>query len=175
MVINMKNETYNFLTDIINNGGYMMCAQQAHETWMATKKAQGWDYGSSRDNEKKLNPLMRPFSELPADIQGQNSLTPYAVVNFFRIKAADTELSGLELMLDQAEIDPRLMDQLGEYVHSHFVAAQLAKGESVKTRKDMIVYENLDDETKSWDTKSALVVIKYLKEEVKNGKKQKNA
>ena len=85
----MTSETYKFLSDLINNGRYVDWADEAHEAWRQTKASQGWSYGPERDNDKKTNPLMKPFTELPADAQGQNSLTPYAVVNFFRLYAAD--------------------------------------------------------------------------------------
>ena len=42
----------------------------------------------------------------------------------------------------------------------------MAKGETINTRDDMVVYEALDEDTKSWDTQSALEVIKFLRQEI---------
>lgn len=164
--IKMPGEAHQFLSGIVNNGGYVDYARQAHEAWRATKESQGWAYGPKRDDEEKTNPLMVPFDELPDDIKGQNGLTPYAVVNFLRINLNGRSLQDLdEALATIAEGEsPTLTEQMGEYVHSHFVAAQLAKGESTATRKDMVAYEELDEETKSWDIQSALAVIEYLRE-----------
>ena len=164
----MKNNTYQFLTEIINEGRYTAWADEAHEAWLRTKESQGWTYGPARDSVQKTNPNMVPFAELPAAARGQNSLTPYVVVNFFRVYAADTSLAEFDAMLAALVDDsnPTLLDRLGEYIHSHFLAAQLAKGETVNTRNDMVVYEALDEDTKSWDTQSALEVIKFLRQEI---------
>jgi hypothetical protein len=164
----LNGEVYKFLTDLINNGRYMDWADEAHETWRRTKQSQGWRYGPDTDRTKKTNPNMVPFAELPATARGQNSLTPYAVVNFFRIYAAGKSLAELdEIFATVVEArNSALLERLGEYVHSHFLAAQLAKGETINTRSDMIVYEALDEDTKSWDTQSALEVIKFLRQEI---------
>lgn len=164
----MNGETSEFLSDLINNGRYEEWADEAHETWRSTKASQGWSYGPKRDSASKTNPNMVPFAELPAVAKGQNSLTPYAVVNFFRIFAASKSLSELdEILADIIEgRNSALLDRLGEYIHSHFLAAQLAKGETINTRNDMVVYEALDEDTKSWDTQSALEVIRFLRQEI---------
>lgn len=164
----MSAEAFKFLSDFINQGRYVNCAVQNHEIWLETKKEQGWTYGLVRDNSKKTNPLMRPFTDLPADIKGQNCLTPYAVVNFFRVHAGEKSLAELDALL--AEIldqEPHaLVDQLAEYVHSHFISGQLTQGEMVNTRNDLIIYEDLDDDTKSWDIHLALEAVKFLRREL---------
>ena len=164
----MKNEAYRFLTRLVNSGHYMTWAGESHETWRQTKIHQGWRYGPTRDNDEKTNPKMKPFADLPPEARGQSSLTPYAVVNFFRVHAAAKSLAELDALL-AAVVEgraPTLVDQLGEYVHSHFLAAQLAQGDTTDTRNDMVVYEALDEDTKSWDTQSALEVIKFLRQEI---------
>jgi len=165
-------ETDKFLTDIVNEGTYTNCAKQAHETWKTTKESQGWVYGEKRDNEAKTNPLMVEYDELSVNIQGQNSLTPYAVVNYLRINEGEKTLAELEMILEGIidRSDEKGIDQMSEYVHSHFIAAELAKGQTTKTRNDMIVYEGLDADTKSWDTESAIGVVKYLKEQISTTK-----
>lgn len=164
----MNKKAGNFLSDMINRGGYLECARQTHQTWLDTKTAQGWRYGPTRDEVNKTNPLMVSFADLPPAVRGQNSLTPYAVVNFFRITAAENSLPELAARLEQllSGQNPGLLEQLGEYVHSHFVAAQLAKGDTGDSRNDMLVYEALTDEVKSWDTQLALGVVKFLRQQI---------
>lgn len=164
----MKHEAYQFLTKIVNSGHYIAWADEVHETWRQTKIRQGWSYGLTRDNDKKTNPNMKPFADLPPIERGQSSLTPYAVTNFFRLHAAAKSLAELDALL-AAVVEgkaPTLLDQLGEYVHSHFLAAQLAKGDTINSRTDMVVYEALDEDTKSWDTQTALEVIKFIRQEI---------
>lgn len=164
----MSHETYQFLTKFINSGHYMTWAEEAHETWRQTKIRQGWSYSPTRDNDKKTNPNMKPFADLPPEARGQNSLTPYAVANFFRVHAATRGLAELDALLAGVVEGkaPNLLEQLGEYIHSHFLAAQLAKGDTIDTRTDMVVYEALDEDTKSWDTQSALEVIKFIRQDI---------
>ena len=40
-------------------------AENAHEIWAEGRKAEGWTYGPERNDEKKHNPCMVPYSELP--------------------------------------------------------------------------------------------------------------
>jgi hypothetical protein len=162
-------DAYKFLTELVNQSRYEDCAKQAHETWRATKEEQGWGYGTERDNDLKTNPLMVPFEDLPDTVKGQNNLTPYAVFNFFRNKTRGENLDHLDSMLEQVleKTDQVLADELGEYVHSHFLAAQLPKGDTIRTRTDLVVYENLDQDTKSWDLNSSLEVVNYLRKEIK--------
>jgi hypothetical protein len=164
----LNDEAYQFLNNFINEGLYMAWAQETHETWRKTKDSQGWTYGPVRDNTKKTNPLMVAFIDLPADVRGQNCLTPYAVTNFFRGCVGHKSLAELDQMLLEI-IDgkqPSLVEQLGEYVHSHFLAAQLAKGETVETRNDMLIYQDLTEEMKSWDVQLILETIKQLRDEI---------
>lgn len=39
-------------------------AENNHEIWAADRKKEGWSYGSKRDDDKKENPDMRPYSDL---------------------------------------------------------------------------------------------------------------
>lgn len=40
-------------------------AENAHEIWAVERLAQGWSYGPQRDDNKKENPCMVPYSQLP--------------------------------------------------------------------------------------------------------------
>ena len=42
-------------------------AENAHDVWAAERKAQGWSYGPERNDERKENPCMVPYSQLPED------------------------------------------------------------------------------------------------------------
>ena len=167
----MSEEAYKYLTEIINQGEYVDWAKYAHESWLELKTSQGWRYGPERDAENKKNPLLVPFEELPESIRGANSVTPYAVVNFFRKNAEDKTLAELRQIF-QDILDgnsPELLEELGEYVHSHFIISLLSKGETTTTRKDMVVYEDLDDETKTWDTYTSQEYIKRLIADIDEG------
>jgi hypothetical protein len=39
--------------------------EELHDSWIETKKSQGWRYGRERSEEDKLHPCMVPYRELP--------------------------------------------------------------------------------------------------------------
>lgn len=39
--------------------------EQLHESWLETKRADGWIYGLTRDNRSKVHPCMVPYDQLP--------------------------------------------------------------------------------------------------------------
>lgn len=41
-----------------------LLARNAHEVWAAERMRQGWRYGESRDDARKLHPCLRPYEEL---------------------------------------------------------------------------------------------------------------
>ncbi len=40
-------------------------AKNVHDVWSAGRIAQGWTWGPKRDDEKKENPCLVPYDELP--------------------------------------------------------------------------------------------------------------
>lgn len=46
--------------------------QASHESWMAQKLADGWEYGPTKDPEAKLHPCIVPFNELPVEQQAKD-------------------------------------------------------------------------------------------------------
>jgi hypothetical protein len=160
----MSANAYQFLTDFINHSEYETVAEDAHNAWLEIKTSQGWTYGRRLNPKKKRHPLMKAFNQLPPQARSTNNLTPYAVVNFFRTNYGDYSIPEFTQLLRQLieGQQPETVQRLAEYVHSHFITTLFAQRETAKTRKDMIVYEDLDSDTKSWDTNIALEVIRQL-------------
>ena len=48
--------------------------QASHESWMAQKLAEGWEYGPVKDPESKQHPCIVPFDELPREQQVKDYL-----------------------------------------------------------------------------------------------------
>ena len=42
-------------------------AQNAHDIWGQQRIREGWRYGPDRDDEKRTNPLLVPYAELPEE------------------------------------------------------------------------------------------------------------
>lgn len=40
-------------------------AANVHEVWSAGRIAEGWQYGITRDDDRKLHPCLVPYDELP--------------------------------------------------------------------------------------------------------------
>ena len=49
-------------------------AQAIHESWMAQKLADGWEYGPTKDPEAKRHPCIVPFDALPKEQQAKDYL-----------------------------------------------------------------------------------------------------
>ena len=49
-------------------------AQASHESWMAQKLAEGWEYGPTKDPEAKRHPCIVPFDALPVEQQAKDYL-----------------------------------------------------------------------------------------------------
>jgi hypothetical protein len=47
-------------------------ARMEHDRWLAERGRAGWSYGPTRDPQKKTNPLLVPWDQLPAVVQEQN-------------------------------------------------------------------------------------------------------
>ncbi len=169
----MANEVYTFLSEFINQGNYMQIARESHEIWRETKQDQGWRYGRRKDEQQKRHPKMVPFEDLSARERISNGLSPYAVVNFLRTNFGDLSLKELKgILLDLLDGEPpEIFDALGEYVHSHFIANLIARSETVETRQDMVVYEDLSAEVQSWDLVIAEKVIEFLLDEIETALK----
>jgi len=46
--------------------------QASHESWMAQKLADGWEYGPTKDPEAKQHPCIVPFDALPKEQQAKD-------------------------------------------------------------------------------------------------------
>jgi len=42
-----------------------LLAENAHEVWARQRMAQGWQYGSARNDELKTHPCLIPYADLP--------------------------------------------------------------------------------------------------------------
>lgn len=60
-------------------------AELEHGRWTVERLASGWRYGSTRSDDNKLSPYLKPWSELPHDIQQRDA---QAVSHFPQILAA---------------------------------------------------------------------------------------
>lgn len=73
-------------------------AENAHDVWAAERIAQGWSYGPQRDDEKKHNPCMVPYSQLPESEKtfdrdmAINTLKLVKKLGYDLVKREETEL-----------------------------------------------------------------------------------
>ena len=50
-------------------------AEACHAGWYRVRREDGWDYGSPRDDGRKLHPMMRPYGELSEDDKEKSRIT----------------------------------------------------------------------------------------------------
>lgn len=48
--------------------------EQSHESWMAQKLAEGWQYGEEKNADAKTHPCLLPYAELPQEQQSKDYL-----------------------------------------------------------------------------------------------------
>ena len=64
--------------------------EASHESWMAQKLAEGWEYGLVKDPVLKIHPCIKPFADLPKEQQIKDHLFR-AVVHAMRPPKAQTQ------------------------------------------------------------------------------------
>ena len=52
-------------------------AKDVHESWAAQRIADGWTYGTQRDDKKKKHPCLVPYEELPEEEKTYDRLTSF--------------------------------------------------------------------------------------------------
>jgi hypothetical protein len=62
--------------------GEVTTPEQAHESWLVFKRADGWGFGPVKDPETKSHPCMVPYAELPQEQRVKDALF-FAVVRAF--------------------------------------------------------------------------------------------
>lgn len=72
--LQMENEEYQTLC--------LQLAKVRHEGWMREKADAGWRYGQILSISEKTHPLMRPWSELPAQYKDVDTNAPESFLNF---------------------------------------------------------------------------------------------
>ena len=157
-----------FLNKLINDEEYIAYAQAAHQAWKEAKERDGWQFGPQRDKEKKTNPLLVSYDDLPEKHKHLNKLSPYSVINFLRTEVVEEDTGikefkdYLDEMLEGTQADQ--MEALAEYIHSHFVSGLIAQGEDTDSRTDMRTFDELDKATKNWNTDISISILKHLKD-----------
>ena len=72
-------------------------AENAHDVWAVERQAQGWSYGPQRDDVKKHNPCMVPYSQLPENEKtfdremAMNTLKLVKKLGYDLVKREETE------------------------------------------------------------------------------------
>ena len=73
-------------------------AENAHEVWAVNRLAEGWSFGPERDDNKKENPCIVPYSQLPESEKdydrnmAMNTIKLLKKLGYDLIKREDTEL-----------------------------------------------------------------------------------
>lgn len=73
-------------------------AENAHDIWALARKKEGWTYGEKRDDDKKQNPCMVPYCDLPESEKDYDREMAMQTIKLIKklgydlIKREDTEL-----------------------------------------------------------------------------------
>lgn len=71
-------------------------AENVHEVWAQGRIAQGWHYGSERNDKEKTTPCLVPYSELPESEKDYDRNTAFETIKLivalgYEIKKKDTK------------------------------------------------------------------------------------
>ncbi|MDR1780781.1 MAG: Ryanodine receptor Ryr [Tannerella sp.] len=59
-----------------------LMAENVHDTWARQRIADGWRYGTKRDDEQKLHPCLVPYDALPDSEREYDRQTALETVRF---------------------------------------------------------------------------------------------
>ncbi len=82
--------------------------EQAHESWLARKTAEGWVYGEVKDLESKQHPCCLPYEQLPAEQKAKDYIFRGAVHSVFVVlndgvsEAVGEAIAGMKIQMEQA-------------------------------------------------------------------------
>lgn len=69
-------------------------AKNIHEVWAKSRMDQGWTYGPTRDDARKMHPCLIPYEELPEEEKDYDRNTALGTLKFvikqgFEVKKID--------------------------------------------------------------------------------------
>ncbi|MBR7138022.1 MAG: Ryanodine receptor Ryr [Lentisphaeria bacterium] len=59
-------------------------AENVHDQWASGRLAEGWKYGSERNDKEKLHPCLVPYNELPESEKEYDRNTAKATLKFIQ-------------------------------------------------------------------------------------------
>jgi hypothetical protein len=59
-------------------------ASNVHEIWSSGRIAEGWQYGESRDDKRKLHPCLVPYDQLPESEKAYDRNTAMETLKLIR-------------------------------------------------------------------------------------------
>lgn len=61
-------------------------AEHVHDMWAKNRRAEGWTYGETRNDEKKETPCLVPYAELPEIEKEYDRCTAMETIRFLTEK-----------------------------------------------------------------------------------------
>jgi hypothetical protein len=114
-----------------------LTSEGEHARWMEDKMAQGWKYGSVRNDSQKVHPLLVPYDQLPLAAQQKNAVI-VAVVRAMLERAEDVVL--LRIAMAVHEMNRAWCEINGDYSQAPWA------------------------ESPEWQRKASISGIKYIME-----------
>jgi hypothetical protein len=129
----------------------------AHEIYCETKKAEGFTYGPEKSQEKKTNPLLIPYEELPEWAKEANRVNVRTVPH--KLAAAGYIMTPGRSNQPALEFPGDDLEKLAQLEHELWLEAKIAAGfqpgkptaEDSKRNEYLVEWEQLDENTKNID------------------------
>lgn len=149
-------------------------AKVKHESWMAAKAKQGYQYGPVRDDygRPKTHPLLVPYEKLTEDQKEANRfparLTTLRLEALgYRICPADSARSKVPARLDRATLIKLARSEHRRWTREkllHGVAYAAESNEELFLHADLCKFDQLDDTEKHLDHEIIAAISSFLRE-----------
>ncbi len=132
-------------------------AQAYHQSFYASRKADGWKHGDERDDAHKIHPWLVPFAELPLEAQEANRAAARAIPDKLAIAGYivipnDSGSGDFVFPVDDLE-------RMSEYEHERWMQGKFAAGyrhgtptaENPLRSQDLVPWAELPEEVRKVD------------------------
>jgi hypothetical protein len=129
-------------------------ARLEHDRWCRDQRLQGVVYSQEPIPGKKTSPHLRPYAELPSDIQ------QYDVQAVTRLPAILRDL-GFEVCRME-EADPILLDRLSRALHDRYGEQRRKEGDTYETDPSLVPFDDLPADLQASKCDSAAAIPRNL-------------
>jgi len=130
-----------------------------HGRWCRERRIQGWTYGRTRNEARKLSPYLVAFDRVPEEIKDFDRQAVRAIPAILQELGYEVYRA---VEVEQFE-DPVLIDRLARIGHSQYVKERRKEGQTVKSNPSMAPFDKLPPDLKEANIDNARTIPRKLR------------